>query len=330
MSLASSFRPSIARLAGAAGTAMVAALLVAGQAAAAWPSQAYPTQSAGDRGTDVSAIQLLLRFRGIPMTLTGIFDVPTVTAVKQFEVSAGQKPDGIVDRLLWPRLTPRLEPGAKNAAVTALQKELNQKRGLHLTEDGVYGAATRTAVLGFQRHAGLIPNAIVGASTWQALLWHFELPHFSTATMLCDYAVGNGAANWGTAAAIAQIEAAGKAIGAKGLGRIAVGDVGLEHGGDIPLHMTHERGLDVDIRPMKRSRNQCIGGTNWRLATYDRTATRTLIRTIRATAPGHVKLIYFNDPVLIREGLTTWFAGHDDHLHVRYCEAIHPLAMYDC
>jgi hypothetical protein len=34
--------------------------------------------------------------------------------------------------------------------------------------------------------------------------------------------------------------------------------------------------------------------------------------------------------VLIREGLTTWFAGHDDHLHVRYCEVVHPLKAYDC
>ena len=43
-----------------------------------------------------------------------------------------------------------------------------------------------------------------------------------------------------------------------------------------------------------------------------------------------MKLIYFNDPVLIKEGLTTRFAGHDDHLHVRYCEKTHPLKKYDC
>ena len=51
---------------------------------------------------------------------------------------------------------------------------------------------------------------------------------------------------------------------------------------------------------------------------------------IRAAAPGHVKLIYFNDPVLIREGLTTWFSGHDDHLHIRYCEPSYPIARYRC
>jgi len=34
--------------------------------------------------------------------------------------------------------------------------------------------------------------------------------------------------------------------------------------------------------------------------------------------------------VLIREGLTRWYSGHDDHLHVRYCEPYHPVATYRC
>ncbi len=58
------------------------------------------------------------------------------------------------------------------------------------------------------------------------------------------------------------------------------------------------------MRPIRDNENQCTWGTNWRFASYDRAATRALIKAIRAAAPGHVKLIYFNDPVLIREGLT--------------------------
>ena len=91
-----------------------------------------------------------------------------------------------------------------------------------------------------------------------------------------------------------------------------------------------ELGLDVDVRLIRRDRAQCSVGTNWRLASYDRTSTRALIRAIRATAPGHVKLIYFNDPVLISEGLTVRFTGHDDHMHIRYCEVGHPVAAYRC
>ncbi len=84
---------------------------------------------------------------------------------------------------------------------------------------------------------------------------------------------------------------------------MAVGDIGFEHGGDIPGHETHEQGLDVDLRPMRDAENQCSNGTDYRQTAYDRAATRALIREIRAAAPGHVKVIYFNDPVLIGEGL---------------------------
>ena len=168
----------------------------------------------------------------------------------------------------------------------------------------------------------------VGAVTWRRILAHFDYPSFKTA--LCDYSVGNGTANWGTGAAIGQIEAAATAFLATKQGRVSIGDVSREHGGNIPLHQSHEVGLDVDVRLIRDAENQCAWGTNWRLASYDRSATRALIKAIRAAAPGHVKLIYFNDPVLIREGLTRWYSGHDDHLHVRYCETSYPVAAYRC
>jgi hypothetical protein len=175
---------------------------------------------------------------------------------------------------------------------------------------------------------GMTGTGNVGPATWRKLLWHYDYPAFKS--VLCDYGVGNGKANWGTGAAIGQIEAAARAFVKTGHGRVPIGDISREHGGDIALHQTHEVGLDVDIRPIRDSENQCTWGTNWRLTSYDRAATRTLIKTIRAAAPGHVKVIYFNDPVLIREGLTRWFSGHDDHLHIRYCEKSYPIAAYRC
>ena len=181
----------------------------------------------------------------------------------------------------------------------------------------------------FQKHIGMTPHGKVGPVTWRNLLWHYDYPTFN-ATSLCDYSVGNGLANWGTGAAIGQLEAAAAAFSGTGHGRVAVGDIGREHGGDIAGHATHKVGLDVDVRPIRKAKNQCTSRTNWRLASYDRTATRALIEAIRSTAPGHVKLIYFNDPVLIREGLTTWHSGHDDHLHIRYCEPSYPDARYRC
>ena len=81
---------------------------------------------------------------------------------------------------------------------------------------------------------------------------------------------------------------------------------------------------------MRNAKDQCRTGVSYRSTAYDRAATRDLIRAIRATAKDHVKLIFFNDAVLIREGLVKWYTGHDDHLHIRYCERAHPVPAYDC
>ena len=32
----------------------------------------------------------------------------------------------------------------------------------------------------------------------------------------------------------------------------------------------------------------------------------------------------------LTEALTHWHSGHDDHLHIRYCERVYPIAAYDC
>lgn len=291
-------------------------------------STRYPHQSLGNRGADVKTIQRLLRQQGATIPVGGVFDAATRDAVAAFQAARGLTVSGQVDTATWIRLRIPLAPGASGEAVKALQRQLNEKRAARLRLTGVYDAATRDAVAAFQRHARLTPTGAVDGLTWRTLISHLDRPVW--ADRLCDYSVGNGPANWGTGAAIGQLEAAGQRMIAAGYGRIALGDVSLEHPGDIAGHMSHERGLDADLRPIRDNRDQCRWGTNYRFASYDRTATRALIRAIRATAPGHVRLIYFNDPVLIREGLTTWYTGHDDHLHVRYCEASHPVAAYRC
>ena len=142
---------------------------------------------------------------------------------------------------------------------------------------------------------------------------------------LCDYSVGNGKANWGTGAAVGQHRGRRDGFAARRgtVGSRSAMSVSSTAGTSLP---PDPRGrARRRLRPIRDERNQCTCGTNWRFASYDRAATRTLIKAIRAAAPGHVKLIYFNDPVLIGEGLTRWFAGHDDHLHVRYCEKSYPV-----
>ena len=171
----------------------------------------------------------------------------------------------------------------------------------------------------------------VGPVTWRKLLWHYDYPSFSDREPVrlqrrqWSRELGRPArrsASCEAAAHVVRVDA--------GHGRISVGDAGFEHGGNIPCTRPTRSGLDVDIRPIRDAENQCSGGHELAVSSYDRAAPAPSSRTIRAAAPGHVKLIYFNDPVLIREGLTTALSGHDDHLHIRYCEQVYPLATYRC
>jgi peptidoglycan hydrolase-like protein with peptidoglycan-binding domain len=306
----------------------VTMLLSSGVGDAQAATATFPHTSHGSRGVNVMAVQHLLRSHGATIPVSGLFDNATVAAVRSFQYAHSLPGTGQVDETTWAALIVRLSVGSTGEAVVAAQRLLDAKRRAGLGLTGDYDGPTHDAVVRFQAHARITTTGIVGPVTWRALLAHFQLPAFGGG--LCDYSVGNGPANWGTASAIGQLTAAAAIVKTAGYGRVPVGDIGYEHGGDIPGHQTHEQGLDVDVRPMRRANDQCRWGTNWRYASYDRAATRALVRAIRSTAIGHVKLIYFNDPVLIREGLTTWYSGHDDHLHIRYCERVHPIRRYDC
>ena len=255
-------------------------------AVAAATTHAFPNQSLGNRGSDVNAIQALLSAHGELIPLDGIFGPTTKAAVQAFQTANGLTADGVVRESTWLKLIVPLRPGSTGHAVEAVQRQLDDKRHAGLAITGIYDTPTRNAVIAFQKHIGMTPHGNVGPVTWRNLLWHYDYPAFGTAKNLCDYSVGNGKANWATGAAIGQLEAAAIAFKARHQGRISIGDASYEHGGNIPLHQTHERGLDIDIRPIRDAGNQCSWGTNWRLASYDRAATRALIDMIRAAAPG--------------------------------------------
>lgn len=305
-------------------------LLATAQPSNAFANAFFHTQSTGNRGADVLAIQHLLNHHGQAAPADGVFGSGTDTAVRAFQAAKGLSVDGIVGPATWGALVPTLREGANGAAVRALQVELNAKRRLNLAVDGVFDAEVTSAVRTFQSHAGIGSDGIVGPITWRNLVWHYDYPDFSAGA--CDQDPdGNGTANWATAAAIAQLEQGIRSFQATGQGLVPYGDAGFEHGGDIPGHGSHEVGLDIDIWPIRTDNGQCSAGRiTWQSATYDRAATRQLIQAIRAAAPGHVRWIFFNDPTLISEGLSTHEANHDNHLHVRYCEKVHPSSLYDC
>jgi peptidoglycan hydrolase-like protein with peptidoglycan-binding domain len=301
----------------AALVALTATLITLTRPAEAYTNAVFHTQSRGNRGVDTLAVQYLLQARGVSATADGVFGSGTESAVRSFQSSRGLAADGVVGPNTWGALVVTVQQGSTGPAVRALQAQLNKKRRLALVVDGNFGPATRSAVVSFQSHAGIGADGVVGPTTWRNLIWHNAYP--SLANMCDKDPDGNGTANWGTGATVGQLEAAAAQFASTGQGKLPLGDIGFEHGGDIPGHASHEVGVDVDVWPIRTDSAQCTAGRiTWRSATYDRAATRQLVQAIRANASGQLALIFFNDPVLIDEGLTTSYPNHDNHLHIRY------------
>ncbi len=293
-------------------------LVLAAAPAHAFSAAFFHTLSNGNRGVDVQAAQYLLQAHGYSsVTADGVFGSGTKSAVTSFQQSRGLAADGVLGPNTWNSLVITVKSGSSGPAVKAVQVALNKKRSSGLVVDGAFGGGTDGAVRTLQTHAGLSNDGVVGPTTWKNLIWHYATPSWSN---LCDQNPdGNTYANWGTGSTIGQLEAAAASFATTGQGKVPVGDISNEHGGDISGHASHELGVDVDVWPIRTDSAQCTAARiTWQSSTYDRNATRQLVQAVRAAAPGQVALIYFNDPVLINEGLTTQYANHDNHLHIRY------------
>ena len=199
------------------------------------------------------AIQGLLRARGIVVAADGVFGVATQDARQG--VPGGQRPvgDGVVGDATWLKLVVPLRPGSSGEAVLVLQRQLNAKRNADLTVNGIYDTATRNAVIAFQKHVGMTPHGGVGPVTWRNLLWHYDYPSFTTGEPVRLQRRQRARPTGRRARRSASSRRRPSAFVATGHGRVSVGDASYEHGGNIPLHETHEVGLDVDVRPIRKA-----------------------------------------------------------------------------
>lgn len=71
---------------------------------------------------------------------------------------------------LSPMNYPVLSQGNNGQSVKDLQRMLNSHMKTHLVYDGIFGPATRSAVIAFQKAKKLLPDGIVGRMTWTALV----------------------------------------------------------------------------------------------------------------------------------------------------------------
>lgn len=162
----------------------------------------------GSRGPNVVRAQVMLNrigrnYPAIPRisAVDGIFGPQTETAVRAFQQIFGLSVDGIIGKATWYRLVRlyvgvnslaelesqgqtfyavqwqdpgQLQSGARGQSVRQLQFMLRVLSQYisdipPLQEDGIFGPATRNAVIAFQRFAGLQADGIVGPATWSAL-----------------------------------------------------------------------------------------------------------------------------------------------------------------
>jgi peptidoglycan hydrolase-like protein with peptidoglycan-binding domain len=138
----------------------------------------------GTTGTTVRELQTLLRnyanrigSRSIhPGSIDGVFGIKTESAVQAFQRQVFLPNSGVVDEMTWRSLIvqgpvdlPELRPGMFGDAVIFLQVRLTLLALFDSPIDSEYGETTRSAVLGFQQLAGLLPTGIVDQRTWEAL-----------------------------------------------------------------------------------------------------------------------------------------------------------------
>lgn len=216
-----------------------------------------------------------------------------------------------------------------------VQRSLNRILGTRIVEDGVGGRRTRSAIRSFQQRYGLTVDGTVGPRTERALIAAGASPLPSTEPITKNsassaradvntplptsgpgyYSYGSTSRQFGlsqTIQALQVIGAAWQQANPQGP-RLGIGDISLKGGGLMSPHKSHQKGVDVDIRPVRNDGREA--SVNYQSPSYSRALTQELVNLIRSNGVLPVRYIFFNDSVVSE--VTPW-PGHNDHLHVRF------------
>jgi hypothetical protein len=93
----------------------------------------------------------------------------------------------------------------------------------------------------------------------------------------------------------------------------SIGQISKKGGGPMPPHKSHQLGVDVDVRPMRKDgENAPVTITD---SQFERELTTELIALWWRLAP--TQAVFFNDQSVIDAGLSRFVNGHHNHFHVR-------------
>ncbi len=135
--------------------------------------------SLGDEGDAVGDLQERLTKLGHPCS-GGIFDAETCAGVVAFQRERGLQADGVVGRQSWAALVEagyhlgdrplyRRRPMLRGDDVADLQRRLSQLGFDPGRIDGILGDQTVSALMDFQRNAGLVHDGVCGRRTFAEL-----------------------------------------------------------------------------------------------------------------------------------------------------------------
>lgn len=126
-------------------------------------------------GRAVAELQELLNAHGFTLRVDGDFGWITEAAVKEYQQQNGLRIDGVVGPKTWALLKGTVKPGCRILRVGHTGADVYELQGLlrvqgyEVQRDGMFGKATRAAVLAFQQTQRLKETGLVDPITWTVL-----------------------------------------------------------------------------------------------------------------------------------------------------------------